>query len=143
MASESSATTVWEGSLASGSGTTSVQSTALPDVAVSWPARTERTPDTTSPEELLAAAHAACYCMGLSQELDQVGHPPERLEATATVSFVPGEGVKSSRIVVRGRVPGVDANGFEEAARKAGEGCPISGALKGNVEITVEATLES
>ena len=143
MASESSATTVWEGSLAKGSGTTSVQSSAIPDVAVSWPARTERTPDTTSPEELLAAAHAACYCMGLSHELDQVGHPPERLEATATVSFVPGDGVKSSRIVVRGHVPGVDANGFDEAARKAGEGCPISGALKGNVEITVDATLES
>jgi lipoyl-dependent peroxiredoxin len=142
MASESSATTVWEGSLASGSGTTSVQSTAIPDVAVSWPARTERTPDTTSPEELLAAAHAACYCMGLSHELDQVGHSPERLEATATVSFVPGEGVKSSRIVVRGRVPGVDADGFEDAARRAGEGCPISAALAGNVEITVDATLE-
>ena len=142
MASESSATTVWEGSLATGSGTTSVESTALPDFAVSWPARTERTPDTTSPEELLAAAHAACYCMGLSHELDQVDHPPERLEATATVAFVPGEGVKSSRIVVRGRVPGVDASGFEDAARRAGEGCPISGALKDNVEITVEATLE-
>ncbi|MGH2962547.1 MAG: OsmC family peroxiredoxin [Solirubrobacterales bacterium] len=142
MASESSATTVWEGSLATGSGTTSVESTALPDVAVSWPARTERTPDTTSPEELLAAAHAACYCMGLSHELDQKGNPPERLEATATVSFVPGEGVKSSRIVVRGRVPGVDAGGFEEAARRAGQDCPVSGALKGNVEITVEAALE-
>ena len=142
MASESSATTVWEGSLAKGSGTTSVRSTAIPDVAVSWPARTERTPDTTSPEELLAAAHAACYCMGLAHELDQVGHPPERLDASATVSFVPGEGVKSSRIVVRGRVPGVDADGFADAAQKAGVGCPISGALKGNVEITVDATLE-
>jgi osmotically inducible protein OsmC len=142
MASESSATTVWEGALATGSGTTSVQSTAIPDVAVSWPARTERTADTTSPEELLAAAHAACYCMGLSHELDQMEHPPERLEATARVTFVAGEGVKSSRIVVAGRVPGVDADGFEKAAQRAGENCPISGALSGNVEITVEATLE-
>ncbi len=143
MASESSATTVWEGGLAKGRGTTSVQSTAIPDVAVSWAARTERSRDTTSPEELLAAAHAACYCMGLSHELDQLGSPPERLEATATVTFVPGEGVKSSHIVVTGRVPGVDPSGFEAAAQRAGEGCPISGAMRGNVEITVDATLEA
>lgn len=142
MAIQSSATTVWEGDLASGRGTTSVASTALPDVDVSWPARTERTADTTSPEELLAAAHAACYCMGLSHELGEAGNPPQRLEASATVSFIPGEGVKSSRIVVRGRVPGVDAEQFEAAAQSAGRNCPISGALSGNVEITVEATLD-
>lgn len=142
MASESSATTVWEGDLATGRGTTSVASTALPDVSVSWPARTERTPDTTSPEELLAAAHAACYCMGLSLELGEASNPPQRLEASATVTFVPGEGVKSSRIVVSGRVPGLDPEAFEAAAQRAGQSCPISGALSGNVEITVEATLE-
>lgn len=143
MASESSATTVWEGDLASGRGTASAASSAVPDLEVSWPARTQRTPDTTSPEELLAAAHASCYCMGLSHELGETGNPPERLEATATVSFVPGEGVKSSHIVVEGRVPGIDQGEFEAAARSAGEGCPISGALKGNVEITVDATLEA
>ena len=142
MASESSATTVWEGDLAKGRGMTSAASGALPDVEVTWAARTERTPGTTSPEELLAAAHASCYCMALSGELGEGGNAPERLEATATVSFVAGEGVKSSHIVVRGRVPGVDQAGFEEAARGAGEGCPISGALKGNVEISVEAILE-
>ena len=143
MASESSATTVWEGDLAKGCGTTSTASNAVPELEVSWPARTERTAETTSPEELLAAAHASCYCMGLSHELGEAGNPPERIEATATVSFVPGEGVKSSHIVVQGRVPGIDQSGFETAARSAGESCPISGALKGNVEITVEATLQA
>jgi lipoyl-dependent peroxiredoxin len=142
MASESSATTVWEGDLAKGRGKTSVASGALPEVEVTWQARTERTPGTTSPEELLAAAHASCYCMALSHELAEAGNAPERLEATATVAFVPGEGVKSSHIVVQGQVPGIDQAGFEEAARAAGEGCPISGALKGNVDISVEATLE-
>jgi organic hydroperoxide reductase OsmC/OhrA len=80
---------------------------------------------------------------GLSHELGEAGNPPERIEATATVSFVPGEGVMSSHIVVQGRVPGIDQSGFGSAARNAGESCPISGALKGNVEITVEATLQS
>jgi lipoyl-dependent peroxiredoxin len=108
MASESSATTSWEGSLERGRGETSAASGILPQVEVSWPARVERTEGTTSPEELLAAAHSACYCMGLSHELGQAGHTPERLEATAVVSFVPGEGVKSSRITVTGRVEGID-----------------------------------
>ena len=142
MASESKATTVWEGDLVSGRGTTSAASGALPDVEVTWAARTERTAGTTSPEELLAAAHASCYCMALSNGLAGAGNPPDRLEATATVSFVAGEGVKSSHLVVNGQVPGIDQEGFEEAARDAGENGPISGALRGNVEIKVEAALE-
>jgi lipoyl-dependent peroxiredoxin len=142
MATESSATTTWQGSLTNGSGTTHPQSGAFPDVEVTWAARTSRSAGTTSPEELLAAAHVSCYCMALSLELSEAGNEPEQLEATATVAFVPGEGVRSSRIVVRGRVPGVDGSRFEEAARAAAEGCPISGALKGNIEISVDATLE-
>src|SRR5688572_27024623 len=136
MASESTATTTWEGSLEKGRGETSTASGTITDVEVSWPARVARTNDTTSPEELLAAAHAACYCMGLAHELGGDGHEPERLEASATVSFVPGEGVKSSHILVSGRVPGIEAAAFDQAAKAAGEGCPISGALKGNVEIS-------
>lgn len=143
MASESSATTVWEGDLASGRGTMSASSGALPDVEVSWPARTDRPSGKTSPEELLAGAHAACYCMGLSAELGKAGSPPARLETSCTVAFVAGEGVKSSHLAVRGRVPGIDREAFEEAAQAAGQGCPISAALSGNVEITVDATLES
>ena len=142
MAAESSASTVWEGSLAEGAGKTTFESGALPETDVSWASRTERSAGKTSPEELLAGAHASCFCMALSHELDQAGNAPERLEATATVAFVPGEGVKSSHLVVRGRVPGIDQAAFEEAAQGASEGCPISGALQGNVEISVEATLE-
>jgi osmotically inducible protein OsmC len=142
VATESTATTVWEGSLTKGRGETTSGSGAVPPVEVTWAARTERVSGTTSPEELLAAAHASCYCMALSHGLSEAGNPPDRLEATATVDFVPGEGVKSSRIVVRGRVPGIDQAAFAEAARGAGENCPISQALKG-IEITVEPTLES
>jgi osmotically inducible protein OsmC len=112
-------------------------------VEVSWASRTKRAAGKTSPEELLAAAHASCYCMALSNELAQAGSPPERLEATATVDFEPGVGVKSSHIAVSGLVPGIDQRKFDEAAAAAGDGCPISAALKGNVDITVDATLES
>lgn len=142
MAAESRATTVWKGDLASGRGTTSFGSGVLPEIEVSWPARTERIAGTTSPEELLATAHTSCFCMALSHELAEAGNPPELLDASATVAFVPGEGVKSSRFLVSGRVPGLDQAGFEKAARGASENCPISQALKGNIEISVEATLE-
>ncbi|MDX6642819.1 MAG: lipoyl-dependent peroxiredoxin [Solirubrobacteraceae bacterium] len=143
MAAQSSATTVWEGDLAHGAGTTTPASGAFPTVDVSWASRTSRAAGKTSPEELLAAAHTSCFCMGLSHELSEAGSPPERLEATATVEFEPGAGVRSSHIVVRGRVPGIDQAAFADAAWKASEGCPISAALKGNVDITVEATLET
>jgi osmotically inducible protein OsmC len=141
MAVESSATTTWHGSLTKGSGTTHPQSGAFPDVEVTWASRTARAAGKTSPEEMLAAAHASCYCMALSNELSGAGNEPEELEATATVGFVPGEGVTGSHIVVRGRVPGIDQAQFEEAARSAGENCPISKAL--SVEITVDASLAS
>ncbi|MEA2430891.1 MAG: lipoyl-dependent peroxiredoxin [Thermoleophilaceae bacterium] len=142
MAVESSASTVWEGDLAHGSGTTTPASGAFEPVEVSWASRTERAAGKTSPEELLAAAHASCYCMALANELAQAGTPPQLLEATATVEFEPGVGVKSSHITISGRVDGVDQGKFEEAAHAAGEGCPISGALKGNVDIQVDATLQ-
>jgi lipoyl-dependent peroxiredoxin len=142
MAAKSTASTVWEGSLEKGRGEVTTQSGTLSSVEVTWPRRVERTEDTTSPEELLAAAHAACYCMAFSLELGGAGHEPERLEATAVVAFVAGEGVESSHITVTGRVEGIDQARFEELAAAAGEGCPISGALKGNVDVTVDATLE-
>ena len=142
MAAESSASTIWRGSLTKGSGTTHPESGAFPDVEVTWASRTTRSAGKTSPEELLAAAHASCYCMALSNELSQGGNEPEQLNATATVDFVPGEGVKSSHIVVHGRVPGIDQSQFDEAAKNAGQNCPISAALKGNIEISVDARLE-
>lgn len=142
MASVSRATTHWEGSLTEGSGTTTPASGAIPAVEVTWATRTERTDGTTSPEELLAAAHASCYCMALAHGLTEAGNEPASLDATATVEFVAGEGVKSSHLEVRGRVPGIDQGAFEAAAADAGQNCPISGALRGNVEITVDATLD-
>jgi osmotically inducible protein OsmC len=140
MATESTATTVWQGSLTGGSGNTAPGSGAFDGVEVTWAARTERTEGTTSPEELLAMAHASCYCMALSHELTEGGNEPERLEATATVGFIPGEGVTGSHIVVKGRVPGIDQAKFDEVAQSAGKNCPISGAL--SVDITVDATLQ-
>jgi osmotically inducible protein OsmC len=142
MAAQSSAKTVWEGDLAHGRGVTAPASGAFSEVEVTWASRTTRAIGKTSPEELLAAAHVSCYCMALSHELAEAGNAPERLEATATVTFEPGEGVRSSDIAVTGRVPGIDAEAFEQAARSAGQNCPISGALAGNVEIAVTARLE-
>jgi len=142
MATESTATTVWQGSLTEGSGNATPGSGAFDGQDVTWGHRAEREQGYTSPEEFLALAHSSCFCMALSHELSGAGNEPERLEATATVAFVPGEGVKSSHIVVRGSVPGIDQARFEEAAREAGQNCPISAALSGNIEISVDATLE-
>ena len=143
MATERRADVVWEGSLMEGSGTvTSVGSGALPQLPVTWTSRAESPEGRTSPEELIAAAHAACFSMALSHALAQAGNPPERLETSATVTFVPGTGITKSALTVKGRVPGVDAQAFSEAAEGAKEGCPVSNALKGNVELSLEASLE-
>jgi osmotically inducible protein OsmC len=140
---ERTATTVWQGDLAHGNGVLSLKSGAAPDLPVTWASRTERSEGKTSPEELVAAAHSSCFSMALSHELAQSGHAPERLEvsATVTLSLDDGPRVSSSHITVRGVVPGLDADSFAAAAQGAADGCPISGALKGNVEITVDAQL--
>jgi osmotically inducible protein OsmC len=147
MAAERTARAVWQGNLVNGNGAVSTETTsALVDTPVTWAARTEAPDGKTSPEELLAAAHAACFCMALSNELDQAGTAPERLETTATATFDKvGEGwkVTTMALEVRGKVPGADQGSFEKAAGAAGEGCPISGALKGNVDIRVTAELQS
>ncbi|HEY7620607.1 MAG TPA: OsmC family protein [Solirubrobacteraceae bacterium] len=141
---ERTATSVWEGDLAHGNGTLSLTSGATGDLPVTWASRTERSAGKTSPEELIAAAHASCFSMALSHELAESGHPPDRLEvsATVTLSLDDGPKVTSSHITVRGSVPGVDADGFSQAAQGAADGCPVSGALKGNLEITVDAQLD-
>jgi lipoyl-dependent peroxiredoxin len=146
MAAVRRADVIWEGSLARGSGKVSAAtSQAFQDLAVSWAARTEAADGRTSPEELLAAAHASCFAMALSAGLGRGGHQPERLQVTATVTFDKqgdGWGVVSSLLTVRGRVPGLDQAAFQAAAVAAKDGCPISQALKGNVELGVEAQLE-
>ena len=136
---------VWQGSLGQGSGEVSlVTSGAAGPLPVTWSSRTERSNGKTSPEELLAAAHASCYCMALSAGLGDAGTPPEKLEVSATVTFKEIEGgwkTGSSAITVKGWVPGLDEAAFKKAAEDAKDSCPISGALKGNVELSVEATL--
>ena len=131
----------------SGSGVVSASTSgAFTELPVTWASRTESADGRTSPEELIAAAHASCFCMALSHGLGEAGTPPQKLEVSATVAFEPVEGgfkVASSRLTVRGSVSGIDAAGFSQAAEAAKDGCPISQALKGNVELSVEATLES
>jgi osmotically inducible protein OsmC len=119
----------------------SVGSGAFGPLAVSWKARTEDPGGDTSPEELLAAAHASCFSMALSGALARQGNPPEALSTTATVTFVPGTGITKSVLDVEGTVPGLDEAGFREAAEGAKENCPVSQALKGNVELSVSARL--
>jgi osmotically inducible protein OsmC len=145
MATERKAEVTWSGSLLEGSGMIeSVGSGAFGPLPVTWKARSEdEHGGNTSPEELLAAAHAACFCMALSGGLARAGNPPESLSATATVTFVPGTGVTKSVLDVEGAVPGLDEAGFREAAEGAKENCPISGALKGNVELSVTARLKT
>jgi lipoyl-dependent peroxiredoxin len=136
---------IWMGDLLSGRGSVSAATTGVfRDLDVTWAARTEAHGGRTSPEELLAAAHAACFSMALSNTLAKAGTPPERLDVSADVTFDKvGDGWKvvSSALRVRGRVPGADEDGFRAAVEKARVGCPISGALAGNVEITAEAEL--
>jgi osmotically inducible protein OsmC len=137
---EKRAEAVWKGNLTEGSGAVTAASGAFSDLAVSWPKRAEQGEDATSPEELIAAAHAACYCMALSGGLAQGGNPPEELRVTARVGFQPGEGITGIQLDVRGSVPGIDAPGFAEAAATAAQNCPVSKALAA-VTITHSATL--
>ena len=136
---------VWGGDLATGSGTVSAKSSgAFSDLPVSWAARTE-TPDKTSPEELVAAAHASCFAMAFSGRLGRAGTPPQRLAVSAAVTFdkvETGWKVISSALTVRGIVPGMSEEDFVREAEAARDGCPISVALKGNVELSVDAALE-
>ena len=144
MAAQSSAKTVWEGDLAHGAGVTTPDSGAFDDVDVTWSSRTSRSAGKTSPEELLASAQAACYAMALSHTLTEGGHPPETIDVSATATFDTDAGPKitTMEIDVRARVPGIDEAGFQEAANGAKEGCPVSGALEGNVDIQLSASLE-
>jgi osmotically inducible protein OsmC len=142
MATDRRAEVRWQGSLMEGGGTiTSTTSGVIGEQAVSWPSRAEDGPQQTSPEELIAAAHAACFSMALSHGLAQAGNAPEELNTSATVTFQPGEGITKIALTVQGRVPGVDDAGFREAAETAKANCPVSKALSGVPEITLDASL--
>ena len=147
MAAIRRAEATWSGPLATGSGMVSaISSGSFTDLPVSWSARTEAAGGKTSPEELVAAAHSACFAMALSGALGRAGTPPERLDVSAEVTFDKVEAgwrVVSSALTVRGWVPGMSAADFNAAAEATKTGCPISQALIGNVALSVEATLES
>ena len=142
MAAISRADAIWEGDLMSGSGRVTIASGAFDEFPVSWASRAESQKGKTSPEELIAAAHAACYSMAFSNGLAKAGHKVEELNTTAEVEFVPGTGITSSSLTVRGRVKGIDEAEFQRLAEEAKEGCPVSKALHGNVELKLEARLE-
>jgi lipoyl-dependent peroxiredoxin len=142
MATERNAKATWQGSLLEGSGTIEgVGSGAFGPLDVTWASRAETPDDKTSPEELIAAAWAACYSMALSHALAGAGTPPERLETSVTVSFQAGQGIVKAAIAVVGTVPGTDRDGFVEHAEGAKVNCPVSKAMTGVPEVTLDATL--
>jgi len=140
MATTRTANAHWEGSLFEGSGTTSLDSSGLGTFDVSWPARTEKPNGKTSPEELIAAAHSACYNMALSNGLAQAGNAPQALDTRADVTFQPGKGITGIHLTTRGSVPGMTEEDFRAAAEDAKANCPVSQALTGTT-ITLDAAL--
>ncbi len=146
MAATRQARAIWTGDLLKGSGeVTALSSGRFQALPVTWASRTEAPQGRTSPEELLGAAHASCFAMALSFGLANAKTPPARLDVSASVTFdrvESGFKVVSSALTVKGRVSGLDQDGFRKAAEAAKDGCPISQALKGNVQLSVQATLE-
>ena len=139
---ERNARVEWRGSLQQGSGTiVSTGSGAFGQLPVTWASRIESSDGKTSPEELIAAAQAACYAMAFSGSLTRAGHEPEQLNVSATATFEPPK-ITTMRIEVRGRVPGISEADFKRIADEAEKGCPVANALRNNVELTVDAQLE-
>jgi osmotically inducible protein OsmC len=144
MAIERRAHATWDGDLRSGTGRFDVGSGAIGDQEVTFASRFEDSGGKTSPEELIAAAHATCLSMALANGLAQAGHPPTRLETDAVAILDQRESgfrITSMRLTVRGQVDGIDEEAFRAAAEEAKVGCPVSNALVGNVEITLDAAL--
>ncbi|SEC09962.1 osmotically inducible protein OsmC [Paramicrobacterium humi] len=141
MAVTSEATTVWKGSLFDGSGSVSLDSSKAATLNIDWKARSEGSDSTTTPEELLGAAHAACFSMAFSNALKEAGFPPESIQTTAAVTFdASGPKITGSHLLVNAKVPNISEDEFERVAAAAKDGCPVSQALAG-VEITLEASL--
>ncbi len=142
MAATSRAEASWEGDLMKGGGHVKPATGAFKELPITWSARAEHTHGATSPEELIAAAHAACYSMALSNGLAKAGHAAERLDTSAEVDFVPGTGITAIRLSVRGHIHGIDEAGFKKLADEAKVGCPVSQALKA-VPISLDAHLDA
>jgi osmotically inducible protein OsmC len=142
MAAISRADATWEGDLTSGAGRVKPESAAFPELPITWASRAERQHGKTSPEELIAAAHAACYSMAFSNGLAKAGYKPERLATRAEIEFVPGTGITTATLTVQGHVHGISEAEFQKLAEAAKEGCPVSQAMHGNVELRLHATLD-
>ncbi|WP_329495128.1 OsmC family protein [Kitasatospora herbaricolor] len=140
MATTRTARTAWEGNLLDGKGEVTLASSGIGTYPVSWPARSEQANGKTSPEELIAAAHSACFSMALSHGLAGAGNPPTKLDTQADVTFQPGTGITGIHLTVTGEVPGLDEAGFVKAAEDAKANCPVSQALTGTT-ITLTAKL--
>ncbi|MCX5400553.1 OsmC family protein [Streptomyces sp. NBC_00102] len=140
MATTRTAHTVWDGNLMDGSGVVTLDSSGVGAFPVSWPSRAEQANGKTSPEELIAAAHSACFSMALSHGLAGAGTAPTQLETKADVTFQPGTGITGIHLTVVGTVPGLDEAGFVKAAEDAKANCPVSQALSGTT-ITLTASL--
>ncbi|GAA1670668.1 OsmC family protein [Microbacterium lacus] len=140
MSVTSEATTVWKGGLADGSGEVAFRSSGIGPFEVNWKARSEGSTSVTTPEELIAAAHASCFSMAFSHALAENGTPPESIDTTASVTFAPGTGITGSHLNVNAVVPGLSRDDFDRIAADAKANCPVSKALAG-IEITLEATL--
>jgi len=143
MAAISRADATWEGDLTSGGGNVKPDSGAFAELPITWASRAERQHGKTSPEELIAAAHAACFSMAFSNGLAKAGHKPERLDTRVEIEFVPGTGITTSTITVRGHIHGISDDEFQKLAKEAEEGCPVSKAMHGNVELRLHATLDA
>jgi len=143
MAAISRADATWEGDLVSGGGHVKPESGAFADLPITWASRAERQHGKTSPEELIAAAHASCFSMAFSNGLAKAGHTPERLDTRVEIEFVPGTGITTSTITVRGHIHGISNDEFQKLAKEAEEGCPVSKAMHGNVELRLHATLDA
>lgn len=142
MATDRKAEVTWNGSLMEGSGRiTSTTTGKIGEQDVSWAARSGDGATLTSPEELIAAAHASCFAMALSNGLAKDGNPPDELRTSATVTFQPGEGITKIALTVEGRVSGLDEDAFRQAAETAKQNCPVSKALGGVPEISLDAKL--
>lgn len=139
MAATSRADATWEGDLMNGQGRVKVASGTFDEFPVTWSSRADRTHGGTSPEELIAAAHAACFSMAFSNALAKAGHQPERLNTSAEVEFVPGTGITTITLSVRGHIHGISDADFQKLAGEAKDGCPVSQALKNNVKINLKA----
>ena len=135
------ASTTWAGDLARGRGTVTLESSAAGKFDVSWPARTEDPNGLSSPEELIAAAHSSCYSMQLSHMIDEAGGTPNQIDTTAVVTLIVGEGITKIALTCRASVDGMDEEAFQQTAQGAKEQCPVSGLVKANTEITLDASL--